>query len=481
MKRILLISACLISVSFLNAQNEVDALRYANINPIGTARFSALGGATGALGGDLTSMAFNPAGIGVYRSSVMSFTPSWSTTNTKSAYYGEGNASSRNSFQLSNLGFVTAAPFDGRNGFEFVNFGFAYNQLANYSRNIYMAGMNSFGSFLDDETVYVNNEGGADNLYVDTDIIYVDNDEMSSTYGQFINDYMLAPGLGGYQEKSVQSTGYAGEYDFSIAGNYQDKLFIGASLGILHIKYEESALYSETPHESVPNLLYFENDDYFRTKGNGVNFKFGIIGRVNDYIRLGAGIHTPTFYSLHDTYNNKVLGRIDYVEGPSDNKANSGNGYFDWDLMTPFKALGSAAFIYKNIGFISFDYEFIDYSNMNMQSIDYTFNFENEEIGKLYTIAHNLKVGAEFNYGPLSFRGGYAYYGSAFDKNMVNKDASNSIVSGGLGFRSEILFVDFTVKHSARDEYYYLYGSPDSKSYIENSQTSYITTIGFKF
>lgn len=476
MKRILLIFASLFYVTVVSAQNEVDALRYAYLDPVGTARYSALGGATGALGGDLTNMAFNPAGIGVYRSGSFAFTPTWYTAKTNSAYYAETNSATRNNFQLSNIGFVTSADFGGKNGFEYVNFGFAYNQLANYTRDIFVSGMNSFGSFLDDETVYVNDYGPDGNLYVNTDVIYYDD-----ASGEYINDYMLAPGNGGYQQKSIRSKGYAGQYDFSLAANYDNKLYVGGSIGILHVKYEESAFYSETPHESVPNLLYFENDDFFRTKGNGVNFKFGIIGRVNDYIRLGAGIHTPTFFSMRDTYNSKVLGRIDYVDGPSDNTSSSGNNFFEWELMTPFKALGSAAFIYKNFGFVSFDYEYIDYSAMNMQAIDYSFTEENQQITKLYGVAHNFKVGAEFNMGPLALRGGYSIYGSPFHKDSENSNASRAVLSGGLGFRSELMFVDFTVKHAQRDEYYYIYGSTDSKASLENQQMSYITTIGFKF
>ena len=47
------------------SQNEVDALRYSQLNLSGTARFTSMGGAFGALGGDMSSMTVNPAGIGV--------------------------------------------------------------------------------------------------------------------------------------------------------------------------------------------------------------------------------------------------------------------------------------------------------------------------------------------------------------------------------------------------------------------------------
>lgn len=53
----------------LSAQGEVDALRFSREDLYGTARSMAMGGAFGALGGDLTGVNINPAGIAVYRSS----------------------------------------------------------------------------------------------------------------------------------------------------------------------------------------------------------------------------------------------------------------------------------------------------------------------------------------------------------------------------------------------------------------------------
>ena len=67
--RILAICILLISVGFLNAQTTIyDANRWMGSDLNGTARFVGMGGAMGALGGDITTMGTNPAGIGIYRS-----------------------------------------------------------------------------------------------------------------------------------------------------------------------------------------------------------------------------------------------------------------------------------------------------------------------------------------------------------------------------------------------------------------------------
>jgi hypothetical protein len=85
------------------AQNQLDALRYSRLNPSGTARFVAMGGAFGALGSDFSALSVNPGGIGLYRSSEFSITPSFSTTTTESQLNGNFREDSRYNFNLGNV------------------------------------------------------------------------------------------------------------------------------------------------------------------------------------------------------------------------------------------------------------------------------------------------------------------------------------------------------------------------------------------
>ncbi|MFC2102726.1 TonB-dependent receptor, partial [Bacteroidota bacterium] len=84
MKKILFI-AILITMTWieLSAQTAQDALRYSRIFYNGTSRFVATGGAFGAVGADFSSIATNPAGLGMYRSAEVTFSPSvFSRSNT---------------------------------------------------------------------------------------------------------------------------------------------------------------------------------------------------------------------------------------------------------------------------------------------------------------------------------------------------------------------------------------------------------------
>ena len=134
MKRIFLaISALAISFATF-AQSAYDALNLSQTNPVlGTARYSAMAGALGALGG-------NPAGLGIYRSFDITFTPSFSINND-----GEMD------FNLNNFGLVVN--FGNRNkstkGYVTSSLGVSFNRLRNYSHysslaESYIHGKNEF-------------------------------------------------------------------------------------------------------------------------------------------------------------------------------------------------------------------------------------------------------------------------------------------------------------------------------------------------
>jgi hypothetical protein len=51
------------------AQDQADALRYSQLELGGTARFMSMAGAYSAVGGDASTLAYNPAGLGVFNKS----------------------------------------------------------------------------------------------------------------------------------------------------------------------------------------------------------------------------------------------------------------------------------------------------------------------------------------------------------------------------------------------------------------------------
>ena len=67
MKKIIIgVSVLLLTLMQTHAQTVYDAVDFATKDLDGTARFVGMGGAMGALGGDISTMGTNPAGIGIY-------------------------------------------------------------------------------------------------------------------------------------------------------------------------------------------------------------------------------------------------------------------------------------------------------------------------------------------------------------------------------------------------------------------------------
>ena len=142
----------------INAQNEIDALRYSQQNMFGSARVSSMGGAFGSLGGDFSGLSQNPAGIGMYQFTEVTFSPSFILNNTTSYNNQQGFTEIINNGlkfdedisqgSLGNIGFVFSTPKDNSE-WKRVNFGIGLNQLANYSKNIYINTINNNSSLAD--------------------------------------------------------------------------------------------------------------------------------------------------------------------------------------------------------------------------------------------------------------------------------------------------------------------------------------------
>ena len=110
MKKIIIVSALvLLWTAGANAQTAYDAAKLVSKDLNGTARFVGMGGAMGALGGDISTMGTNPAGIGIYRSNDVMTSFSFSTYGTESKYGGKTFDNNNNRWSYDNIGIVFAS------------------------------------------------------------------------------------------------------------------------------------------------------------------------------------------------------------------------------------------------------------------------------------------------------------------------------------------------------------------------------------
>ena len=116
------------------AQNDIDAMRYSQLTFGGTARFASMAGSMGALGGDISTLSFNPAGIAIFKKTEISITPSFFSQTTSSTYSGTNSSDNKLNFNFGNIGLVATFILDPakNNGWESANFGFGYNITNNF-------------------------------------------------------------------------------------------------------------------------------------------------------------------------------------------------------------------------------------------------------------------------------------------------------------------------------------------------------------
>ncbi len=478
---LLLIASLFFSIT-LNAQNEVDALRYSELNLGGTARFISLGGAFSALGADFSTLSTNPAGIGLYKKSEFSFSPSFYRGKTESDFYNNITEDSKFIFNVSNIGVVF--PFflqnkfskEERSGWKFAQFGFGLNRQNNFNNRMIMESSNHHNSLL---TQYLDFADGINyqNLNpFDTEMAF--NTYLLDTLGGSSSYISAVPNGGVEQRKVITMSGSMNEFVFTLGGNYNDRLYIGGTLGLPFFSYTETSTYSEFDNaDTITDFDAFELHEELTTRGSGINFKFGLIFRASNWVRIGAAFHTPTnYYKVEDDWNKTMKsfwddGTVLNTESPK--------GKFDYSLTTPMRVIGSIAFIFGKAGLISADYEYADYAEAKLRSDDYGFVDENQAIRDKYTAQHNIKIGTEWRLDPITVRGGYAVYGTPF-KSGIN-DGKRSSVSFGLGLRQRNFFIDLAYVYTHETEDYYLYSS----NYVnpaENNITSgnFLITFGFK-
>jgi hypothetical protein len=459
------------------AQTDVDAIRFSQNYSGGTARSLGLSGAFGALGGDPSSLSINPAGIGVYRASEFTFTTGINVDNVKSSYINKAE-DDKYKMNISNLAYVYTFNTNKNTGWVSASFGIGYNRLAEFNRNVAIRGTNVSSSLLD-EFAYNSNNGMGSEFYEDVayegDVLLLD--QNTNTY----HSDFTGTSYGITQKKNIVTKGGIGEYDFSFGANFSHIVYLGMTLGIQRVDYEELKDHSEYDASNVsPYLGSYSFDEHFNAYGSGVNVKFGAIVKPVDFLRIGAAIHTPTFYNLNSEFYTSINSHFEQGT-PLDMNKRSAMITTDYDLRTPFKAVGSVAFVFEKYGLFSLDYEYVDYTKAKFKSEDVDYDIENSAIDEFYQSTSNIKAGLEGRLGPISARVGYAYYGSPYKDNndQINKDYSYQSYSAGLGVRGKSAFFDVAYVLSQSKEDHRLYGNNIAK--LDNSQTKIMATLGFRF
>ncbi|MEO0312003.1 MAG: hypothetical protein RIQ89_1660, partial [Bacteroidota bacterium] len=341
----LIIAFCLMLINSISAQSDVDMLRYAQPYIVGTARHVGMAGSFGALGGDFSTLATNPAGIAVYKRSEFSFSPSIVNINTQSSFLNGGGSDDKLNFNFGTVGFVTTASTRVKKdapGWRSWSFGMGYNRIANFNSRHYFEGFNNQNSLMDFFAEAANGSsinnldplgsGLAYNTYL------IDTANNGTTYLPYVSDSLL-------QQQNFEGSGSAGELNLAFGGNYNDQFFIGGSFNFTHLRYFETRFYSESDSKNLyADYNGFNYNTDFTARGAGFNFKLGVIYKPINFLRLGAAFHTPTIYRVNESYSYQMIADFDGVNAAFDSRRLA-TGDYRYGLQTPMKGLLSLGLV----------------------------------------------------------------------------------------------------------------------------------------
>jgi hypothetical protein len=481
-----------LSFTIVHAQTADDALRYSRVQFGGTARFNALSGAFGAVGADFSTLATNPAGIGLYTASEITFTFAPGVAYASSTYNGTKATDNDVNFAIGNFGAIFSISPYGKNKtgvLRNINFGIGFNRQNDFNSSVAISGINTKNSLMQS---YANtlNEAQTPPEYVREDYPF----DIGLAYDAFLvyhdsltNKYYCDAAYGGVnQTKLINTSGSMNEVDFSAGANLSNKLFVGVTIGIPTINYYEQSVYSETrTRDTIPNFISMKYYYDLHTRGTGFNFKAGLIYKPADWVRIGASIHTPTWYpSMYDQWSSSMQSTFTNTDWNSSQFSPLGS--YDYELRTPFRALGSLAFILGQYGLISADYEYVDYSQASFNSTYDSYTDVNNQIESDFKSWGNIRVGTEWRISNFRVRGGFGYFSnpSKVINPYTGKTNNNEKyqASGGFGYRTKHFFADLTYVWSKTNQDYYLYDAsmvnPANVSYYTNTVS---TTVGFRF
>ncbi len=477
------------------SQTATDVLKYSYLTPGGTARFLGAGGAFGALGAEFSTLSQNPAGLAMYRTDELMLTPALRFSNTDATLSGAGNrtlSESKSHFHFDNVGIIfNTTPRGGH--WKTFNVGLGYNQLANYNQGVNYSG-NAGGTILNNWFTSAQRDaptGTEDDLDPFTSRLASDVNAIYYEDNVWKYDFSGDPNANVERTQFLTQSGTMNEMVLSFAGNYEEKLLIGATVGVPIVKYRLNGEYREM--DTGGNVAYFDDLTYtesLQTDGVGVNFKFGLIYRASQAVRLGVSFHSPTWLGLTDDYSNSFSYGYTVSGVSYSDQSYSPSGKSDYKLATPWRAGLSGAFVFKKYGFLSAEVEIVDYSankynftsdvaNINNQLEE---TIVNSEIQTLFKQTMNVRLGGEAALDNFRLRAGVNLLGKPYENNPDPTDNSNfnMAYTAGLGVRGESFYLDLGCRFRTGKSFVYPYeGAPVVST--KNNSTDFLLTVGFKF
>lgn len=560
MKKSLFIAAAAAVPAIAMAQAGVDVAHLSELGMRGTARFMSMGGAFTALGGDLSTLGQNPAGIGIYRSSEVGITLDLNFQSFQASAPSMTDTHNQTRFNVNNFGYIGTMKLYSEATPTF-SFGASYSRINSFDRvfkgNFNNLGGSSLSNYVAAFTNSLNPMGDGYSPYRDVDLIWgsnynpydnapwmsvlaynslIINNGQENSNGQISFQGLMGDGTTGSANFDIREKGHVDEYNITFGGNIYNTLYWGLGFGITDVDYTQWSYYGERLsnaylsvrtdeghkdlyYKDVPGTASYGLTNYLHSSGSGFNVKFGLILKPINEFRIGIAVHTPTWYSMTDTYwgaidynmlpdNGLLAPNGEHYKNETDNVVanDSYDNFHDYHLRTPWRIMVGAAGVIGGKAIISADYE---YRGANMQLSDVNNNEYvdvSDEIKTYYKGVNIFRVGAEYRVTPqLSLRAGYSYESSPV-KQWVANDGENiqfagtipsysfnkatQYITAGLGYRVGRFAIDLAYVNKHRESTWHAYSpivaegtivmdSPQAT--VKSNYNQLVLSLGYKF
>lgn len=497
--KISLVLAALCLVIKAEAQNLFDVHRYSSTSYQGNARSMATGNAMGALGGTPIATALNPAGLAAYPTSEFSFSFGTANSTVQSGYLGTDRTSNKYSFNVPSVGYVftekSKSAIATGSGWFSKHFGITVNRRNGFNSETLFSGTNTGNSmtdfFAEDyDFVWYNNLPIDSTTYGGLGWYSYLVDPLYNEDGEIVDHVPYMSNLSTTdvdQSQLISSRGNITELNLSYAGNYNNQILVGGTIGMPILNFREVRTFTED------NFL--RSEDNFnsltlreRTEDNGVGIyaKAGVIFKPVSYFRFGVALKTPTLYSINRTFDVRLTADTDSAFSDIDPIGYDYNYY----MSTSMEANVSAAFLLKGLGFISADYSIYDGSLSGLRgegsTAAFDYEYQNIDIENGLQVVHKLSLGAEYTYKNFALRGGYSTTSPGFKKGYQPETNMHSpqTVSFGIGYRETRFYMDLGWQTRTQRTFFQPYSLEDADvagAISNEAHNSTVLTIGFNF
>ncbi len=462
----------------LQAQTVDDVELFQNRNLHGTPRFVAMGGAFSALGNDHSAYGINPAAAAVNRHSDIGFSLGFNDyTGDYTNFYNTNGIQRDFEVNFENFGINLMM---NKNGDTRFSIAFSTNRLADYTRNISIAGL---------ANDYTLGQYWADR-YQNQSVDFIDDDAFAAWDSYLLvsdpNDFILPDGFAYGELIDGQLVANSTlRYDLNQNGSFNDnnivlaldqghKWYYGLSFGIPTLNFRreefitESNLNSSDPPYSANQYTFRRLNDIF---ANGFNLKLGVIYRPIEELRIAASYQSPSWFTVNQFNEVDVTTSFNLEPEPGVGTFAASriveSGQYVYRLRTPAIYRAGLASVINKFLVLSLDYQYQNQNNQSLYTNSRSFGIDQgllrsdfqPDLDNMYRInRHTVAAGAEVRINKVFLRGGYRVDQSVYRDEFVNNTAGGlQTFSGGIGFKSGRWGFDVAYVNSQQDRNYVLY------------------------